>query len=111
MIQNYLNCLTKFNSSDCYFTIGIYFKCVEFFIRASHYSGAFISFPDSILTGYPYFTDTNLDEIAELLNALGTGISELKIVEVPVEVIKSKIPDELYNRIVCKPFKNISQNL
>ena len=60
-----------------------------------------ISFPDSILTGYPYFTDTNLDEIAELLNALGTGISELKIVEVPVEVIKSKIPDELYNRIVA----------
>lgn len=60
-----------------------------------------ISFPDSILTGYPYFTDTNLDEIAELLNALGTGISELKIVEVPIEVIKSKIPDELYNRIVA----------
>ncbi len=59
-----------------------------------------ISFPDSILTGYPYFTDTNLDEIADLLNALGTGISELKIVEVPVEVIKNKIPDELYNRIV-----------
>jgi hypothetical protein len=59
-----------------------------------------ISFPDSILTGYPYFTDTNLDEIAELLNALGTGISELKIVELPAEVIKSKIPDELYNRIV-----------
>ena len=50
-----------------------------------------ISFPDSILTGYPYFTDTNLDEIADLLNALGTGISELKIVEVPVEVIKNKI--------------------
>ena len=55
-----------------------------------------ISFPDSILTGYPYFTDANLDEIAELLNALGTGVSELKIVEVPVEVIKSKIPDEFY---------------
>jgi len=59
-----------------------------------------ISFPDSILTGYPYFTDANLEEIAELLNALGTGISELKVVELPVEVIKSKIPDELYNKIV-----------
>lgn len=59
-----------------------------------------ISFPDSILTGYPYFTDSNLEEIAELLNALGTGISELKIVELPVEVIKSKIPDELYNKII-----------
>lgn len=60
-----------------------------------------ISFPDSILTGYPYFTDANLDEIAELLNALGTGINELKIVEVPVEVIKNKLPDEFYNRIVA----------
>ncbi len=60
-----------------------------------------ISFPDSILTGYPYFTNANLDEIASLLGALGTGIRELKIVEVPIEVIKSKIPDELYNRIVA----------
>lgn len=59
-----------------------------------------ISFPDCILTGYPYFTDSNLEEIAELLNALGTGISELKVVELPVEVIRNKIPDELYNKIV-----------
>lgn len=59
-----------------------------------------ISFPHSILTGYPYFTDSNLEEIAELLNALGTGISELKVVELPVEVIRNKIPDELYNRII-----------
>jgi len=59
-----------------------------------------VSFPDSILTGYPYFTDTNLEEISQLLCALGTGISELKIVEVPPEVIKSKIPDELYSKII-----------
>lgn len=59
-----------------------------------------ISFPESILTGYPYFTDTNLDEIAELLHALGTGISKLKIVEVPVDKIKTKFSDEIYNRIV-----------
>jgi hypothetical protein len=59
-----------------------------------------ISFPESILTGYPYFTDSNLEEIANILKALGTGISELKIVELPVELIKSKIPDDLYNKIV-----------
>lgn len=59
-----------------------------------------ISFPESILTGYPYFTDSNLDEIAELLNALGTGISELKIVELPVEMIKSRMPEEVYNKII-----------
>ena len=59
-----------------------------------------ISFPESILTGYPYFTDSNLEEIADILEALGTGISELKIVELPVELIKSKIPDDLYNKII-----------
>lgn len=59
-----------------------------------------ISFPESVLMGYPYFSDSNLEEIANLLYALGTGISELKIVELPVEYIKSKMPDEFYNRIV-----------
>ena len=48
-----------------------------------------VSNPDSILTGYPYFSSSNLNEIANLLNALGTGISDLKIVEVPVDIIKS----------------------
>lgn len=69
-----------------------------------------ISFPDSILTGYPYFTDSNLEEIAELLNALGTGISELKVVEVPIEVIKSKIPDELYTKITSDLEKANTRN-
>lgn len=59
-----------------------------------------ISFPESILTGYPYFTDSNLTEIAELLNALGTGVGELRIVEVPIDVIKAKMPDEFYNNII-----------
>ena len=61
-----------------------------------------ISFPNSILTGYPYFTDTNLDEIAKLLNALDTGIGELKVVEIPVETIKDKIPEDIYDKIVTK---------
>ena len=60
-----------------------------------------ISFPDCILTGYPYFTNSNLQEIADLLNALGTGISELKIVEVPENIIKGKIPKDLYDKIVA----------
>lgn len=61
----------------------------------------YISFPGSILTGYPYFTNSNLSEIAELLGALGTGISELKVVELPTEVVKSKMPTDLYNKIIA----------
>ena len=59
-----------------------------------------ISVPESILTGYPYFRDSNLEEIAELLNALGTGVSSLKIIEVSVEAVKRKIPEGLYNKII-----------
>ena len=59
-----------------------------------------ICFPEDILKGYPYFKDSNLNEIAEILNALGTGITELKIVNVPQEVVKNKIPEELYNKII-----------
>ena len=59
-----------------------------------------ISKPNEILTGYPYFKNSNLKEIAELLSALGTGIQELKIVDVPIEIAKAKIPEEVYNKIV-----------
>ncbi len=59
-----------------------------------------ISFPEDMLKGYPYFRDSNLQEIADILNALGTGITNLRIVEVPREVVKSKIPEELYNSII-----------
>ena len=58
-----------------------------------------ISNPSTILTGYPYFSDSNLNEIAELLNALGTGISDLKFVEVPKEIVKNKIPEKWYVKI------------
>ena len=60
-----------------------------------------ISFPEDMLKGYPYFRDSNLQEIADILNALGTGISNLRIVEVPQEVVKSKIPEDLYNDIIA----------
>lgn len=59
-----------------------------------------ISVPEGSLIGYPYFKDSNLKEIADLLNALGTGISSLRIVNVPIEVVKRKIPEGLYSKIV-----------
>lgn len=61
-----------------------------------------ISVPEGVLTGYPYFKDSNLDEIAELLNALGTGITSIQNIEVPMEVVKRKIPEGLFNRIITK---------
>ena len=58
-----------------------------------------ISFPSEILTGYPYLSDSNLDEITKLLNALGTGIQKSSIVEVPVNAVKAKIPEKLLSDI------------
>lgn len=58
-----------------------------------------ISFPDGVLTGYPYLSDLNLDEITKLLNALGTGIQKSSIVEVPIDVVKAKIPEKLLSDI------------
>lgn len=59
-----------------------------------------ISYPNSIITGYPYFSNSNLNEIAKLLNALGTGISDLRIVTVPQDVIKSRVPEDVYDKVL-----------
>lgn len=69
-----------------------------------------VSNPNSILTGYPYFSSSNLNEIANLLNALGTGISDLKIVEVPVETIKNKVPEDLFNKVLSDLEKEKAKN-
>lgn len=69
-----------------------------------------VSNPGSILTGYPYFSDSNLSEIANLLNALGTGISDLKIVDVPIEIIKNRIPEKLFQKIISDLEKNKAKN-
>lgn len=59
-----------------------------------------ISFPEDVLKGYPYFRDSNLQEIAVIMNALGTGIQNVRIVEVPKEVVIRKIPENIYNIII-----------
>ena len=59
-----------------------------------------ISIPEGVLTGYPYFKNSNLKEVSELLNALGTGITNLRIVEVPTDIVKNKIPEDIYNKII-----------
>lgn len=61
-----------------------------------------ISFPEDLLTGKLYFKDTNLQEIANILNNLGTGIKSVHIVNVPQEIIKNKIPTEIYNNILSE---------
>lgn len=59
-----------------------------------------VSYPNSIITGYPYFSNSNLNEIANLLNALGTGINDLRIVTVPLDAIKNRLPEDIYDKVL-----------
>ncbi len=59
-----------------------------------------ISAPQDFLKGYPYFEHSNPIEIAQILNSLGTGICNIRFVDVPKEIVKNRIPSELYNDIV-----------
>ena len=54
-----------------------------------------ISSPDEILAGYPYLSEDNMKEIANILSALGTGISDVKIVNVPKDQVQLYVPDEI----------------
>lgn len=60
-----------------------------------------ISRPGSMLTGYTLSPHSNLDEIANILNALGTGITHIKYVDISPEIAKNNIPEEVYNDIIA----------
>lgn len=68
-----------------------------------------VSSPGDILKGYLYFRNPNLEEIADILNALGTGIQKLKKREVPAEIVKTKVPEDLYQDIDAELEKEIAK--
>ncbi|MCU0079195.1 AAA family ATPase [Extibacter muris] len=89
----FLNLINK-NKSNLYRQykeLGILRKIFKWFSN-----NVSISFPDGILTGYPYLSNSNINEITNLLNALGTGITTSNIAEVSLETVKSKIPEEMF---------------
>ena len=69
-----------------------------------------ISFPGHMLKGYTYSPKSDLEEIAEILNALGTGISHIKYVDVSPEIVKTKLPEEIYNDIIVDLEKENAKN-
>ena len=65
-------------------------------------SGLNISTPDGVLTKYPYFQNSQLESIAEILNALGTGISDIRYVSIPLETVQQRLPEPLYQNIISQ---------
>lgn len=60
-----------------------------------------VNFPDRPVTNYPYITsEKNISQISTLLNAFGTGVTNFKVVNVPIEKVTANIPKELFEQIV-----------
>lgn len=63
-----------------------------------------INYPDRPISSSLYFTDEKkIRHTSELLNAFDTGISELQLVDVPINNIKGdNIPQEVIDKLVAK---------
>lgn len=54
-----------------------------------------INYPDRPISSYSYFTSkNNVEQIYKIISAFGTGITDYKMVEVPIENVISRIPRE-----------------
>lgn len=57
-----------------------------------------INYPDQPISDYSYMANTeNVEEICRIISAFGTGITNFKMVEVPIERITSKLSKKFIN--------------
>lgn len=60
-----------------------------------------INYPDSPISSYSYMADSkNVAEICSMIAAFGTGITDYKIVNVPIERLISQLPFEAKERLL-----------
>ncbi len=58
-----------------------------------------INFPDMPINGSDYFLLKNEEEIFKFIKSYSTGITQLKLIDVPLDELKSKLPAEIINNI------------
>ena len=62
-----------------------------------------VNYPDRPISDYSYMADNdNIEEICRIISAFGTGITNFKMVEVPVEKVISNLPKSVAENIVSK---------
>ncbi|MBP3702445.1 MAG: ATP/GTP-binding protein [Lachnospiraceae bacterium] len=62
-----------------------------------------INYPDMPISSYSYMADTdNVEEICNMIAAFGTGITDYKMVDVPVERVLSHLPEEVREQVIKK---------
>ncbi len=55
-----------------------------------------VNYPDRPVTSYSYLSDSeSVDEIGKLLQAFGTGISEFRIIDIPLEKVLADVPEDV----------------
>jgi AAA15 family ATPase/GTPase len=62
-----------------------------------------INFPDQPISDYSYMSKTeNVEEICRIISAFGTGITDFKMIEVPIEKIISKLPKNVSDNLIAE---------
>lgn len=60
-----------------------------------------INFPDMPISNYSYMADTeNVEEVCNMIAAFGTGITDYKLVDVPVERVLSHLPQKAQKQLI-----------
>ena len=60
----------------------------------------YISKSYSSMTGTPYYSDADLGEVAELLNALGIGISDSRYIKLSLDIARKKMPEDIFLKVI-----------
>lgn len=84
--------------------ISIYKKLFDWFDECLD-----INYPDRPISDYSYMANTqNAEEIKELISAFGTGISDFKLVDIPIEKVIANLPASVKVDIISQLEKNIA---
>lgn len=69
-----------------------------------------VNYPDDPISNYSYMADNdNIEEICRIISAFGTGITNFKMVEVPVEKVISNLPKGIAEKIISNLEEKLSE--
>lgn len=59
-----------------------------------------INYPERPISNYSYMAETeNVEEVCRIISAFGTGITDFKMVEVPIETVLRRMPKEIQEKV------------
>lgn len=64
--------------------------------------GLDINYPDRPISDYSYMANTeNVEEICRIISAFGTGITDFKMVDIPMESVADQLPKQIRIRLMA----------